>query len=119
MPKATRIVKLGSDMISLDSEIAQIPTYYAFEASELNYINGKYVYTYNTSWAERTVHRDLMRYNILKSVNSAKKPCSISDWAIPIITPICTSTRVSGISYIILLLCRKGLIPAEDSGVCA
>ncbi len=55
MPKATRIVRLGSDMISLDSEIAQIPTYYAFEASELNYINGEYVYTYNTSWAERTV----------------------------------------------------------------
>lgn len=54
MTKATRIVRLGSDMISLDSEIAEIPTYYAFEASELNYINGKYVYTYNTSWAERT-----------------------------------------------------------------
>lgn len=54
MTKAIRIVRLGSDMISLDSEIAQIPTYYAFEASELNYINGEYVYTYNTSWAERT-----------------------------------------------------------------
>ena len=32
------------------------------------------------------VHRELMRYSILKSVNSAKKPCSISDWAIPINT---------------------------------
>lgn len=51
--KATRIVRLGSDMLSLDSEIAMIPTYYAFEASELNYINGTYVYTYNTSWAPR------------------------------------------------------------------
>lgn len=53
--KAQRIVRLGPDMISLDSEIAQIPTYYAFEASELNYINGEYVYTYNNSWAERAV----------------------------------------------------------------
>lgn len=52
--KAQRIVRLGEDMISTDSEFAEIPTYYAFEASELNYINGEYVYTYNTSWVERS-----------------------------------------------------------------
>lgn len=49
-----RIVRLGADMISLDSEIAEIPAPYHFEANELNYINGTYVYTYNTSWATRT-----------------------------------------------------------------
>ncbi len=47
---SARIVKLGSDMISLDSEIAKIPSLYHFEASELNYINGTYVYTYNNDW---------------------------------------------------------------------
>ncbi len=51
---SARIVKLGDDMISLDSEIAKIPTVYHFEASELNYINGTYVYTYNNDWEART-----------------------------------------------------------------
>lgn len=48
-----RIVRLGSDMISLDSEIAVIPTQNHFEASELNYINGTYVYTENNDWGSR------------------------------------------------------------------
>lgn len=47
---SARIVKLGADMISLDSEIAVIPSEHHFEASELNYINGTYVYTYNNDW---------------------------------------------------------------------
>ncbi len=54
MPGVSRIVKLGKDMISLDSEIAEIPAPYFFEASELNYINGTYVYTFNNSWEKRT-----------------------------------------------------------------
>lgn len=53
MPDSSRIVRLGADMLSLDSEIAKINAPYFFEASELNYINGTYVYTYNTSWDER------------------------------------------------------------------
>lgn len=53
MPGSSRIVKLGKDMISLDSEIAKINAPYFFEASELNFINGTYVYTFNTSWDER------------------------------------------------------------------
>ncbi|MCQ2578545.1 MAG: family 43 glycosylhydrolase [Treponema sp.] len=53
-PDTSRIVRLGKDMISLDSEIAKIPAPYFFEANELNYINGTYVYTLNTSWVERT-----------------------------------------------------------------
>lgn len=55
MTGAARIVKLGDDMISLGSEIAKIPDFYHFEASELNYVNDTYIYTYNTSWSERTV----------------------------------------------------------------
>jgi arabinoxylan arabinofuranohydrolase len=54
MPDLSRIVKLGPDMISLASDIARIPAPYFFEASDLNFINGTWVYTYNTSWEPRT-----------------------------------------------------------------
>jgi hypothetical protein len=40
-------------MISLAGDIIKIPAPYHFEANELNYINGTYIYTYNTSWVER------------------------------------------------------------------
>lgn len=53
LPGTMRIVKLGKDMISLDSEIVTIKAPYSFEASELNYINGTYVYTFNSNWVER------------------------------------------------------------------
>ena len=55
MPGVARIVRLGEDMISLDSEIAKVPAPYFNEASELNYMNGTWVYTYCNTWAERTV----------------------------------------------------------------
>jgi arabinoxylan arabinofuranohydrolase len=54
MPGLAHIVKLGADMISLASDVAKIPAPYFFEASELNFINGAWVYTFNTSWKERT-----------------------------------------------------------------
>lgn len=53
MPGSTRIVRLGDDMISFASDFIEIPAPYFFEASELNYIGGEYVYTYNTSWDNR------------------------------------------------------------------
>lgn len=53
-PGVARIVKLGDDMISLASDIAEIPAPYFNEASELNYINGTWVYTYCNTWVERT-----------------------------------------------------------------
>ena len=43
-------MKLGGDMVSIDSDIVKIPSKFNFEASELNYINGTYVYTYNNDW---------------------------------------------------------------------
>ena len=52
-PGSARIVKLGSDMISLASDFVEIKAPYLFEASELNYINGTYVYTFNNSWDSR------------------------------------------------------------------
>ncbi len=51
MPGNARIVRLGGDMLSLDSPIQPIPAPYQFEASELNFIGGKYVYTFNTTWS--------------------------------------------------------------------
>ena len=52
MPGSNRIVRLNEDMVSFDS-IASIPGPYFFEASELNFINGKYVYTLNNNWVPR------------------------------------------------------------------
>ncbi|MCQ2596640.1 MAG: glycoside hydrolase family 43 protein [Treponema sp.] len=54
MPGTMRIVRLGKDMVSLDSEIVPIKAPYSFEASELNFINGTYVYTFNSNWVERS-----------------------------------------------------------------
>ncbi len=53
MPGVARIAKLGKDMVSFDSEFVEIKAPYFFEASELNYINDTYVYTYNNSWEKR------------------------------------------------------------------
>lgn len=53
MPGSARIARLGDDMMSLSGEIAEIPAPYFFEASELNYINGAYIYSYSTNWLER------------------------------------------------------------------
>lgn len=58
LPGSTRIVQLGADMISFDSRFMQIPAPYFYEASELNYINGTWIYTFNTSWASRSEWND-------------------------------------------------------------
>lgn len=50
MPGNVRVVKLGKDMISLDGEMKSIPAPFHFEANELNYINGKYVFSYCGKW---------------------------------------------------------------------
>lgn len=55
MPGNCRLVKLGEDMVSLASDIIKIPAPYHFEANELNFINGTYVLTYCSNWAERKI----------------------------------------------------------------
>lgn len=50
-PGNARIVKLGANMISLDGEIKEIPAPFHFEANELNYIDGKYVFSYSGGWS--------------------------------------------------------------------
>lgn len=51
--KVPKIVRLGKDMLSFDSKFVSIDAPYFFEASELNYINGTYIYTYSTDWQTR------------------------------------------------------------------
>ena len=53
MPNAARIIKLKPSMTAIDSAAVLIPAPYHFEANELNYIGGKYVYTYCSNWAGR------------------------------------------------------------------
>lgn len=55
MPGNARIVKLGADMISLAGNISKIPAPYFNEASDLNFINGTWVYSYCTNWDPRNV----------------------------------------------------------------
>lgn len=47
-----RIARLGDDMTSISGKIAKIDAPHHFEANELNYINGTYIYTYNTGWQD-------------------------------------------------------------------
>ena len=52
-----RVARLGKDMISFDSEFVNPRPQHHFEANELNFIGGKYVYTYNLDWQD---HSDWM-----------------------------------------------------------
>ena len=53
MPNAAHIAKLKPSMTEVDGSAVMIPAPYHFEANELNVINGKYVYTYCSNWAQR------------------------------------------------------------------
>ena len=52
-PGNSRIAKLKLTMTELDGSAVKLPAPYLFEASELNIMDGRFVYTYNTSWSER------------------------------------------------------------------
>lgn len=60
-PGNARIVKLGANLISLASDIVPIPAPYHFEANELNFINGKWVFSYCSSWSSRNAWTSYMR----------------------------------------------------------
>lgn len=52
-PNSIKIAKLGKDMISLESDIVTVPKIIdQFEANELNYINGTYIWSYCTKWGD-------------------------------------------------------------------
>ena len=52
-PNNAGFAKLKGSMIELDGSAVKIPAPYHLEASELNIIDGKFVYTYCSSWATR------------------------------------------------------------------
>lgn len=51
LPDNARIAKLKPSMTEIDGKAVRIPAPYHFEANELNFIGGKYVYTYCSHWS--------------------------------------------------------------------
>ncbi len=49
----SRIVKLNDDLISMDGKPVVVDVPYHFEANELNYVNGTYIWSYCTNWCAR------------------------------------------------------------------
>ena len=72
-PGNSRIAKLSKNMTSLSGSAVNMPAPYLFEASELNIIGGRYVYTYNTSWGDRP---NWSSYN-KRGSNAAPSACSM------------------------------------------
>ena len=73
MPGNSRIAKLKTSMAGIDGSAVNLPAPYLFEASELNMMNGRFVYTYNTSWSDRN---DWNRY-AKRGSNPAPSSCSM------------------------------------------
>ena len=73
MPGNSRMAKLKSTMTGLDGSAVKLPAPYLFEASELNIMDGRFVYTYNTSWSDRN---DWNKYAKCGS-NPAPSSCSM------------------------------------------
>ena len=71
MPNAARIVKLKPSMTEVDGSAVVIPAPYHFEANELNFIGGKYVYTYCSNWAYRN-DADWNTYKQQHGINVSK-----------------------------------------------
>ena len=71
MPNAARIVKLKPSMTAVDGSAAIIPAPYHFEANELNVMDGKFVYTYCSNWANRT-DNDWNAYKKEKGISVSK-----------------------------------------------
>ena len=82
IPGNARIVKLGKNMYSFSTkDIVEIPAPYHFEANELNIVNGKFIFSYSSSWSGRS-DSDWTTYknnNKEKKITAAKPGiCSIA-----------------------------------------
>ena len=71
MPNAARIVKLKPSMTEVDGSAVKIHAPYHFEANELNFIGGKFVYTYCSNWADRT-DAEWNAYKAEKGISAGK-----------------------------------------------
>lgn len=75
------IMRLGADMISVDSEFKEIKAPHHFEANELNYINDTYVYTYNNDWQDRSDWTEGEKPSICSmSYMTSKTPLDPDSW---------------------------------------
>ena len=76
-PNAARIVKLKPSMTEVDGSAVKIPAPYHFEANELNFIGGKYVYIYCTNWASND--NEWNKYKAEKGISAARPDwCTMS-----------------------------------------
>lgn len=76
-PKAARVCKLGSDLVSLSGEPKVLDAKYFVEDSEINKINGKYIFSYCTNWHVPSTESDCGACNIAYYV--AEDPM-MTDW---------------------------------------
>ena len=72
-PGNSRIAKMKSTLTALDGSAVNMPAPYLFEASELNIIGGRFVYTYNTSWSDRDDWSSFTK----RGSNAAPSTCSM------------------------------------------
>ena len=70
-PNNARFAKLKPSMIELDGSAVKIPAPYHFEASELNIMDGKFVYTYCSNWASRN-DADWNKYKSEQGITASK-----------------------------------------------
>ncbi len=70
-PNNARFAKLNASMTGLSGKAIKIPAPYHFEASELNIMDGKFVYTYCSSWRDRK-DADWNAYLAEKGINVSK-----------------------------------------------
>ena len=70
-PNNARFAKLKPSMTALDGSAVKIPAPYHFEASELNIMDGKFVYTYCSNWANRS-DADWNNYKSAQGINVSK-----------------------------------------------
>ena len=78
-PGNSRIAKLKSTMTALDGSAVKLPAPYLFEASELNIMDGKFVYTYNTSWSDRNDWNSFEKRNGQPAPSSCSMCYMVSD----------------------------------------
>ena len=77
LPDNARIVKLKPSMTEVDGSAVRIPAPYHFEANELNFIGGKYVYTYCSHWSRNQAEWDTYKseHNITASMPGGGTMC--------------------------------------------
>lgn len=78
-PGNSRIAKLAKNMTSLSGSAVNMPAPYLFEASELNIIGGRFVYTYNTSWSDRNDWSKFTKRNGQNTPSSCSMCYMVSD----------------------------------------